>query len=148
MVYHLFTVLCPQCGVCVILSEHHLGEEDYDYYHAPWYRLRRARFHGVAKTDRRDRIMDSDSCGRTAYALDYHCDGDWSKKIKFPSLIKIISPKSIVTCSTFAILGIDSIEHIDFLFSSKFSVRLKVYPEVEGIGSREKSAQLKEWIDK
>ena len=115
MVYNLFSVLCPQRGVRGILSEHHLGEEGYDHYHAPWHRLLRARFHSVAKTDWRDRIMDGDSCGRTAHALDYHCNGDWNKKIKFPSLIKSIS-----------------------------SVRLKAYTEVEVIVSKEKSALLKE----
>ena len=46
------------------------------------------------------------------------------------------------------IIGIDSIERINFLFSSKLSVHLKAYPEVEIIMSKEKSAQLKEWIDR
>ena len=46
------------------------------------------------------------------------------------------------------IIGIDSIERIHFLFASKLSVRLKTYPDVEVIVSKEKATQLKEWIDK
>lgn len=46
------------------------------------------------------------------------------------------------------IISIDSIERINFLFASKLSVHLKVYPKVEVIVSREKSAKLKEWIDR
>ena len=46
------------------------------------------------------------------------------------------------------IIGIDSIDCINFLFASKLSIRLKVYPDVDIIVSKEKSAQLKEWIDR
>lgn len=46
------------------------------------------------------------------------------------------------------VIGIDSIERINFLFNYKLSVRLKVYPNVDIIVSKEKSAQLKEWIDR
>ncbi len=46
------------------------------------------------------------------------------------------------------IVGIDSIERINFLFASKLSVRLKAYPTVEIVVSKEKSSLLKEWIDR
>ena len=46
------------------------------------------------------------------------------------------------------IVGIDSIERINFLFSSKLSIKLKDYPQVDIVVSKEKAAQLKEWIDK
>ncbi len=59
-----------------------------------------------------------------------------------------LSPAKFFRANRQYIIGIDSIERINFLFSSKLSVRLKIYPEVEIIVSREKSAQLKEWIDR
>ncbi len=46
------------------------------------------------------------------------------------------------------IIGIDSIERINFLYHSKLSIYLKTYPRVDIIVSKEKSAQLKDWIDK
>lgn len=46
------------------------------------------------------------------------------------------------------IIGIDSVEHIHFSYNHKLSVRLKGYPHVNIIVSKERSAQLKEWIDR
>ena len=46
------------------------------------------------------------------------------------------------------IIGIDSIERINFLFAGKLAVRLKAYSEVEVVVSKEKATQLKEWIDR
>ncbi len=46
------------------------------------------------------------------------------------------------------IIGIDSIESINYLFASKLSISLKAYPDVRVIVSKEKSARLKEWIDR
>ena len=46
------------------------------------------------------------------------------------------------------IIGIDSIERINFLFASKLSIRLKAYPNVEIVVSKEKSSLLKDWIDR
>ena len=46
------------------------------------------------------------------------------------------------------IIGIDSVEHIHFSYNHKLSVRLKGYPNVNIIVSKERAAQLKEWIDR
>lgn len=46
------------------------------------------------------------------------------------------------------IISIDSIDRLNFLYNYKLSVKLKVYPDVEIIVSKEKSALLKEWIDR
>ena len=46
------------------------------------------------------------------------------------------------------IIGIESIERISFSYNYKLSVRLKGYPHANVIVSKEKSAQLKEWIDR
>ncbi len=59
-----------------------------------------------------------------------------------------LNPAKFFRANRQYIIGIDSIERINFLFSSKLSVRLKTYPEVKVIVSKEKSTMLKEWIDK
>ncbi len=59
-----------------------------------------------------------------------------------------LNPAKFFRANRQYIIGIDSIERINFLFSSKLSVRLKTYPDVKVIVSKEKSAMLKEWIDK
>ena len=46
------------------------------------------------------------------------------------------------------IIGIDSIERINFLFDSKLSICLMSYPKLAIIVSKKKASQLKEWIDK
>ncbi len=46
------------------------------------------------------------------------------------------------------IISIDSIDSIHFQFNSKLSVKLKTYPDVSIVVSKEKAAQLKKWIDK
>lgn len=59
-----------------------------------------------------------------------------------------LNPMKFFRANRQYIIGIDSIEHINFLFASKLSIHLKAYPDVEIIVSKEKSAQLKEWIDR
>lgn len=46
------------------------------------------------------------------------------------------------------IIGIDSIERLSFHFNYKLSIHLKTYPDVNIIVSKEKTALLKEWIDR
>ncbi len=46
------------------------------------------------------------------------------------------------------IISIDAIDRLHFHFNYKLSVKLKAYPDVSIIASKEKSAQLKEWIDR
>ena len=46
------------------------------------------------------------------------------------------------------IIGIDSIERLNFSFNYRLAVRLKDYPNVDIIVSKEKSVQLREWIDR
>lgn len=59
-----------------------------------------------------------------------------------------LAPTKFFRANRQYIVGIDSIERINFLFSSKLSIRLKSYPQVDIIVSKEKAAQLKEWIDR
>ena len=59
-----------------------------------------------------------------------------------------LNPSKFFRANRQYIIGIDSIQRINFLFSSKLSVCLKDYPDVEIIVSKEKSGQLKEWIDR
>lgn len=59
-----------------------------------------------------------------------------------------LNPSKFFRANRQYIIGIDSVERINFLFGSKLSVRLKAYPDVEVIVSKEKSGQLKKWIDK
>ncbi len=59
-----------------------------------------------------------------------------------------LNPAKFFRANRQYIVCIDSIERINFFFASKLSVRLKTYPEVEIVVSKEKSAMLKEWIDK
>lgn len=59
-----------------------------------------------------------------------------------------LNPAKFFRANRQYIIGIDSIERINFLFSSKLSVRLKAYLDVEVNVSKEKASQLKEWIDK
>ena len=59
-----------------------------------------------------------------------------------------LTPAKFFRATRQYIISIDSIERINFLFASKLSVRLKVYPDVDVVVSKEKSAQLKEWIDR
>lgn len=59
-----------------------------------------------------------------------------------------LNPSKFFRANRQYVISIDSIERINFLFASKLSVRLKAYPEVKVIVSKEKSAQLKEWIDR
>ncbi len=59
-----------------------------------------------------------------------------------------LNPAKFFRANRQYIISIDSIERINFLFAYKLSVRLKTYPEVKIIVSKEKSTMLKEWIDK
>lgn len=59
-----------------------------------------------------------------------------------------LDPSKFFRASRQYIIGIDSIERIHFSYGYKLSVRLKGYPQVDIVVSKEKSAQLKEWIDK
>ena len=59
-----------------------------------------------------------------------------------------LNPSKFFRANRQYIIGIDSIQRINFLFSSKLSVCLKDYPDVEIIVSKKKSGQLKEWIDR
>lgn len=59
-----------------------------------------------------------------------------------------LDPAKFFRASRQYIIGIASIERIDFSFNYKLSVRLIGYPQVNVIVSKEKSAQLKEWIDR
>lgn len=59
-----------------------------------------------------------------------------------------LNPAKFFRANRQYIISIDSIERINFLFASKLSVRLKTYPEVKVVVSKEKSTMLKEWIDK
>lgn len=59
-----------------------------------------------------------------------------------------LNPAKFFRASRQYIIGIDSIERIHFSFNYKLSVKLKNYPLVDIVVSKEKSAQLKEWIDK
>lgn len=46
------------------------------------------------------------------------------------------------------IINIDSIDRLHFSFNYKLTVRLKTYPHVDILVSKERAAQLKEWIDR
>lgn len=59
-----------------------------------------------------------------------------------------LDPDKFFRASRQYIIGIDSIERIHFSFNYKLSVKLKNYPQVDILMSKEKSAQLKEWIDR
>ncbi len=59
-----------------------------------------------------------------------------------------LDPAKFFRASRQYIIGIDSIDSIHFSFNYKLSVRLKGYPQVDIVVSKEKSAQLKEWIDR
>lgn len=59
-----------------------------------------------------------------------------------------LDPTRFFRASRQYIIGIDSIERIHFSFNYKLSVKLKNYPQVDILLSKEKSAQLKEWIDR
>ncbi len=59
-----------------------------------------------------------------------------------------LDPAKFFRASRQYIIGIDSIDHIHFSYGYKLSVRLKGYPLVDIVVSKEKSAQLKEWIDR
>ncbi len=59
-----------------------------------------------------------------------------------------LDPTRFFRASRQYIIGIDSIERIYFSYGYKLSVRLNGYPQVNIIVSKEKSAQLKEWIDR
>ncbi len=59
-----------------------------------------------------------------------------------------LDPAKFFRSSRQYIIGIDSIERIHFSYGYKLSVRLKGYPQVDIVVSKEKSGQLKEWIDR
>ena len=59
-----------------------------------------------------------------------------------------LNPAKFFRANRQYIIGIDSIERLNFHFNYKLSVRLKTYPDVNIIVSKEKTAQLKEWIDR
>lgn len=59
-----------------------------------------------------------------------------------------LDPSKFFRANRQYIISIDSIERINFLFGSKLSVRLKSYPDVSVIVSKEKASLLKEWIDR
>lgn len=59
-----------------------------------------------------------------------------------------LNPSKFFRANRQYIIGIDSIQRINFLFSSKLSICLKAYPNEEIIVSKEKSGLLKEWIDR
>lgn len=59
-----------------------------------------------------------------------------------------LNPAKFFRANRQYIIGIDSIERLNFHFNYKLSVRLKTYPDVTIIVSKEKTAQLKEWIDR
>ncbi len=59
-----------------------------------------------------------------------------------------LDPAKFFRASRQYIIGIDSIERIHFSYGYKLSVSLKGYPQVDIVVSKEKSAQLKEWIDR
>ena len=59
-----------------------------------------------------------------------------------------LDPTKFFRASRQYIIGIDSIERIHFSYGYKLSVRLKGYPQVDIVVSKEKSTQLKEWIDR
>lgn len=59
-----------------------------------------------------------------------------------------LNPAKFFRASRQYIIGIDSIERLNFHFNYKLSVRLKGYPDLNIIVSKERTAQLKEWIDR
>ncbi len=59
-----------------------------------------------------------------------------------------LDPAKFFRASRQYIIGIDSIERIHFSYGYKLSIRLKSYPQMDIVVSKEKSAQLKEWIDR
>ena len=59
-----------------------------------------------------------------------------------------LAPTKFFRANRQYIISIDSIDRIGFLFGGKLSVHLKSYPSVEVVVSKEKAAQLKEWIDR
>lgn len=59
-----------------------------------------------------------------------------------------LDPSKFFRASRQYIIGIDSIERIHFSYGYKLSIRLKGYPQVDIVVSKEKSTQLKEWIDR
>ncbi len=59
-----------------------------------------------------------------------------------------LDPARFFRASRQYIIGIDSIERIHFSYGYKLSVRLKGYPQLDIVVSKEKSVQLKDWIDR
>lgn len=59
-----------------------------------------------------------------------------------------LSPDDFFRANRQYIVHINSVEHIGNYFNSKLIVRLKHYPKVEVVISREKAAMFKEWLDR
>lgn len=59
-----------------------------------------------------------------------------------------VNPSKFFRANRQYIISIDAIDSLHFHFNSKLSVKLKAYPDVSIIVSKEKTAQLKEWIDR
>lgn len=59
-----------------------------------------------------------------------------------------LDPKYFFRASRQYIVGVDSIDRIFFHFNHKLAVKLKAYPNVDIIVSKERAALLKEWIDR
>jgi DNA-binding LytR/AlgR family response regulator len=59
-----------------------------------------------------------------------------------------LNPNSFFRVSRQFIVHIRSIKKIGNFFNSKLILRLKGYPDIKIQISREKSAQLKEWLDR
>lgn len=59
-----------------------------------------------------------------------------------------VDPSKFFRANRQYIISIDAIDSLHFHFNSKLSVKLKTYPDVSIIVSKEKTAQLKEWIDR
>ena len=61
---------------------------------------------------------------------------------------KQLDPSCFFRANRQYIISINAIDRLHFHFNNKLSVRLKAYPDESIIVSKEKSAQLKEWIDR
>lgn len=61
---------------------------------------------------------------------------------------KQLDPSKFFRANRQYIISIDAIDRLHFQFNYKLSVKLKAYPDVSIIVSKEKSTQLKEWIDR
>lgn len=59
-----------------------------------------------------------------------------------------LNPSRFFRANRQCIVNIDAIERLHFQFGYKLSVRLKAYPDAIIIVSKEKTAQLKDWIDR